>query len=51
MKFMKWRLFKVRILIENNLPVVLRDSVRTFCKCIQITEDNTQLTNWKGNFG
>lgn len=50
LKFIKWKLFKVRILIENNLAIVFSDSVRTFCKYVQITEDNMQLTDQKGNF-
>lgn len=50
LKLIKWKLFKVRILIENNLAIVFSDSVRTFCKYVQITEDNMQLTDRKGNF-
>lgn len=50
LKLIKWKLFKVRILIENNLAIVFSDSVRTFCKYVQITEDNMQLTDQKGNF-
>lgn len=50
LKLIKWKLFKVRILMENNLAIVFSDSVRTFCKYVQITEDNMQLTDQKGNF-